>query len=101
MEETNIHTGELFRTKHSLFAEVIIPLALPRNYTWAVPAHLKEQVKPGYRVEVVLKNKKYAGLVKRLHTEAPSAFEPKEILNVLDTRTDCFSTATEVLGMDG
>jgi primosomal protein N' (replication factor Y) len=84
LEETSIHTGKLFSTKYTLFAEVIIPLALPRNYTWAVPATLQEQVKPGCRVEVVLKNKKYAGLVKRLHGDAPAAFEPKEILNVLD-----------------
>jgi len=64
---------------------VLIPLALPRNYTWSVPSHLLASVKEGCRVEVALKNKKYAGLVKRLHTEAPGAFEPKEILNVLDT----------------
>ena len=38
------------------------------------------------RVEVNLgKNKKYAGIVKTLHNEKPEFFEPKEILNVLDT----------------
>ena len=42
-----------------LFAEVIIPLNLPINYTWAIPAHLREQVKQGSRVEVQLKNKRY------------------------------------------
>jgi primosomal protein N' (replication factor Y) len=68
----------------------LIPLALPRNYTWAIPVHLKDTVKEGCRVEVVLKNKKYAGLVKRIHTEAPSAFEPKEILNILDTEPIVF-----------
>src|SRR5690606_11009135 len=31
------------------------------------------------------KNKKYAGIVKRLHREKPAAFDPKPILNVLDT----------------
>lgn len=68
-----------------MFAEVIIPLALPKNYTWSVPAHLRDLVQPGIRVEVVLgKNKKYAGIVKRLHTDKPDAFEPKDILNVLD-----------------
>jgi len=70
----------------SLFAEVIIPLALPKNYTWAVPLHLQEQVRVGCRVEVVLgKNKKYAGVIKRLHQERPTVFEAKDILNVLDT----------------
>jgi primosomal protein N'' len=70
----------------SLFAEVIIPLALPKNYTWAVPPHLENQVRVGCRVEVVLgKNKKYAGVIKRLHNERPTVFEAKDILNVLDT----------------
>jgi len=84
------HTNELFKVASKLFAEVIIPLALPRNYTWSVPGHLQDLVKPGCRVEVTLKNKKYAGLVKRLHTEAPAAFEPKEILNLLDTEPVVF-----------
>jgi primosomal protein N' (replication factor Y) len=69
-----------------LFAEVIIPLALPKNYTWAVPEHLQAAVQPGVRVEVVLgKNKRYAGIVKKILTEAPASFKPKDIINVLDT----------------
>ena len=85
MENDTLYTKETIEKKSNLFAEVIIPLALPRNYTWAVPEHLQEGATPGCRVEVVLKNKKYAGLIKRIHTEAPGAFEPKDILNVLDT----------------
>ena len=69
-----------------MFAEIIIPLALPKNYTWSIPAHLLESVKPGCRVEVELgKNKRYAGLVKQLHPNRTEAFEPKDILNLLDT----------------
>ena len=50
-----------------MYAEIIIPLALPKNYTWSVPEHLKEQVSVGCRVEVNLgKNKKYAGIIKAL-----------------------------------
>lgn len=72
---------------YTLFAEVLIPLALPKNFTWAVPDHLHEAVQPGIRVEVILgKNKKYAGLVKRTFTQKPEAFDPKPILNVLDDK---------------
>lgn len=68
-----------------MFAEIIIPLALPKNYTWSIPASLQQQVKEGCRVEVILgKNKKYAGVIKRLHNEKPETFEPKDILNLLD-----------------
>lgn len=74
-----------------MFAEVIIPLALPKNYTWAVPEHLQQQVKIGCRVEVVLgKNKKYAGVIKRLHSVKPVAFDVKDILNLLDTEPIIF-----------
>jgi primosomal protein N' (replication factor Y) len=68
-----------------LYADIIIPLALPKNYTWLVPDSLKAQIRPGCRVEVNLgKNKKYAGIVKKLHDQKPEVFEPKEILNLLD-----------------
>ena len=73
-----------------MYAEVIIPLALPKNYTWSVPKRLRAGLKAGCRVEVSLKNKKYAGVVKRLHDEKPAAFEPKEMLNVLDTEPIVF-----------
>jgi primosomal protein N' (replication factor Y) len=74
-----------------MFAEIIIPLALPKNYTWSVPAALEQQVLPGCRVEVVLgKNKKYAGVVRRVHHETPS-FEIKDLLNVLDAEPIVFA----------
>lgn len=67
-----------------LYADVIIPLALPRTYTWSIPDRLKEQARVGVRVEVELRKKRYAGVVKLIHRSKPSAFEPKGILNVLD-----------------
>ena len=69
-----------------MYAEVIIPLALPKNYTWLVPESFQHIIRIGSRVEVGLgKNKKYAGIVKRFHYEKPAGFLPKDILNVLDT----------------
>jgi primosomal protein N' (replication factor Y) len=38
----------------TIYAEVLIPLALPKNYTWSIPFEMNERVKPGMRVEVVL-----------------------------------------------
>ena len=65
---------------------MIIPLALPKNYTWAVPENMQAAIQPGIRVEVVLgKNKRYAGIVKKILPSKPEAFQPKDILNVLDT----------------
>lgn len=68
-----------------MFAEVIIPLALPKNYTWHIPDEMLESITIGCRVEVNLgKAKKYAGIVKNLHNQEPTSFEAKDILNVLD-----------------
>lgn len=74
-----------------MYAEIIIPLALPKNYTWLIPSNLLDEIRPGCRVEVNLgKNKKYAGIVKAVHDHKPDFFEPKEILNVLDTEPVVF-----------
>ena len=44
-----------------------------------------ENVQPGCRVEVELgKNKRYAGIVKKLHSNKPVEFESKDVLNILD-----------------
>ena len=79
-------TNNLFNsTTHAAnYCEVIIPLALPFTYTWFIPAHLSDAAKTGTRVEVQLRNKKYAGIIKSVHQNKPSSFEPKELLNVLD-----------------
>src|SRR5678810_1085016 len=73
------------------YAEIIIPLALPKNYTWLIPEHFLDSVRQGCRVEVNLgKNKKYAGIVKRIHNEKPDFFEAKDIVNVLDAEPVVF-----------
>ena len=90
-EISNINVSKATLGVGVLFAEVIIPSALPKNYTWSVPAHLVETAKVGCRVEVNLgKSKKYAGIIKRLHEEKPDIFETKDILNVLDVEPVVF-----------
>ncbi len=65
------------------WAEVILPLALPITYTYSIPNHLVDKIRIGCRVEVELKNKKYAGIVKSIHQNKP-AYETKPIRNALD-----------------
>ena len=68
----------------TVFASVILPLALPTTYTYAVPPIFAKVIQPGCRVEVGLgRKKKYAGIVKSITAIAPS-YPTKEILNVLD-----------------
>ncbi len=66
------------------WVEVILPLAIPKTYTYAVPSSLKNKIQIGCRAEVVFgKNKKYAGIIKLIGNEKP-AYETKDILNVID-----------------
>jgi primosomal protein N' (replication factor Y) len=68
-----------------LFAEVIIPLALPKTFTYEVPELIREQALPGIRVEVSFgKQKRYSGIIKSLFTEKPEGFDPKPIEQILD-----------------
>ncbi len=67
-----------------LWAEIILPLALPKTYTYTVPQHLQSKIKKGCRAEVVFgKNKKYAGMIRSFSKQKP-AYETKDILNIID-----------------
>lgn len=69
-----------------MFAEVIIPLAVPKTYTYAIPEEMVGQALPGVRVEVTFgRQKRYAGIIKSLSSEGPKEFVPKPIIQVLDS----------------
>lgn len=67
------------------FAEVVLPLAVPKPYTYAVPEEFISDVQVGVRVEVEFGGRKrYAGLVTRLHDEVPP-HKFKSVISVLDS----------------
>ncbi|MCC6288579.1 MAG: primosomal protein N' [Chitinophagaceae bacterium] len=85
MEDGLFDTGEVKKATDNLYADIILPLALPRTFTWEIPPHLIDNAKVGCRAEVIFgKNKKYAGVIKNLHHNKPQTFDPKFILNILD-----------------
>ncbi len=66
------------------WAEIILPLALPVVYTYAIPEHLLKQSIVGCRAEVVFgQHKKYAGIIKSVIDKQP-AYKTKPLLNILD-----------------
>ncbi|MDR0415006.1 MAG: primosomal protein N' [Prevotellaceae bacterium] len=66
------------------FVDVILPLALPKPLTYAVPHDMQAAVKAGVRVAVQVGRRKiYAGVVLRIHGETPP-YATKEIISVLD-----------------
>lgn len=75
------------------FADVILPLALPRNYTYAVPPEMEDSIRIGSRVAVPLgRQKKYTGIVKSIHEQAPSAYKTKPIMDLLDKEPVVYPT---------
>ena len=81
MEENELNFNE---PTSGYWAEIILPLALPNVYTYSVPLKLVAAAQPGCRAEVLFgKNKKYAGIIKKLITEEPP-YKTKSILNILD-----------------
>jgi primosomal protein N' (replication factor Y) len=74
----------LFETGYGTWAEVILPLAIPIVYTYAVPPELASKLQRGFRVEVMFGgSKKYAGIIKRIHHNKPD-YLTKPLLSVID-----------------
>ena len=53
------------------YVDVLLPLAIPKTYTYALPLLLVDKIQFGIRVEVPLKNKLYSGIVISIHNNAP------------------------------
>lgn len=67
------------------FVDVILPLPLPRSFTYALPDEGAEEIQPGCRVVVPFGRKKfYTAIVCNVHYYAPAEYEVKEISAVLD-----------------
>ena len=67
------------------YADVILPLALDRPYTYAVEKQDFLFLKPGFRVAVSFgKSKVYTGVVIKLHNFQPQRYTPKFIEFILE-----------------
>ncbi len=67
------------------FVDVILPLALPRLYTYSVPEEYEGMVETGKRVVVQFGKKKlYSAIVHDVHDRAPEKYQTKDILQVID-----------------
>ena len=67
------------------FIDVLLPLPLPRAFTYWVNETEYDFLSPGFRVGVPFgKNKLYTGLVYKKHRVAPQAYTPKTIEVILE-----------------
>lgn len=69
-----------------MYAEIILPLPLYSTFTYSVPPEMEGSLQKGSRVLVQFGKKKYyTGLVEHLHSTAPSGYEIKPVMAVLDS----------------
>lgn len=67
------------------FVEVVLPLALPKTFTYLVSEAEFQYIRKGMRVAVPFgKSKLYTALVIDLHQNAPTLYQAKEIHQILD-----------------
>jgi primosomal protein N' (replication factor Y) (superfamily II helicase) len=79
---------EIFETdekRKTLFAELLLPVPIPRLFTYRIPLTLNEVIQVGQRVIVQFGDRKIlTGIVASVHDQPPKDHEAKYILEVLD-----------------
>lgn len=67
------------------FADIILPVPIPRMFTYKIPKNLQPQIQIGLRVIVQFGKKKVlTGIIGKVHNKPPQAYEAKPILDILD-----------------
>ena len=67
------------------FADIILPVAVRRRFTYIIPDNLSRSIIPGTRVLVQLGNRKlYSGIAARLHNEDPGLKNIRPIMELSD-----------------
>ncbi len=70
----------------SSYADIILPIPLPRLFTYSIPDDLAGAVVSGSRVVVSFGKKKfYSGIVYQIHDKRPVEYEVKPITSVVDS----------------
>jgi len=73
--------------RETLFVEVILPLAISKNYTYRVPFEMNDAVAIGKRVVVQFgKSKLYTAIILSIGNQAPEKYEAKYLVEILDDK---------------
>lgn len=75
----------LFEEEITLFADVILPVPVPRLFTYRVPRDMVSALTPGVRVVVQFGNSRVlTAIVVNIHETPPTQYNAKYILELLD-----------------
>ncbi len=75
-----------------MLIKVLLPLAIPRSYSYKVPEALQSQIRFGIRVEIPLRGKLYSGIVVNTSAEEEDLVKPKAIVSIIDHEAVVTST---------
>lgn len=76
---------EQSETRNTLFAELLLPVPIPKLFTYRVPQTLNEHIKTGQRAIVQFGDRKVlTALIINIHQQPPTEYEAKYILEILD-----------------
>ncbi|MGI4727520.1 MAG: replication restart helicase PriA [Janthinobacterium lividum] len=78
-------SDSVYVERKTLFAEVVLPIPIAKNYTYRVPFDRANDVAIGKRVVVQFgKSKIYTGVILSISEKAPEKYEAKYLMDVLD-----------------
>ncbi|MBY0434176.1 MAG: primosomal protein N', partial [Cyclobacteriaceae bacterium] len=70
---------------NTFFAELILPVPIPKLFTYRVPALWNNSIKTGQRAIVPFGQRKIlTGIIARIHQQPPVEYEAKYLLEILD-----------------
>lgn len=74
-------------TRQTLFVEVILPLSIPKLYTYRVPNVLNSEASIGKRAVVQFgKSKIYTAIIAAVSEKAPINYEAKYLIDIIDEK---------------
>jgi len=80
-------TDAEYTDRKTLFVEVILPLAISKNYTYRVPFEMNDTVAIGKRAVVQFgKSKLYTAIIAGIGTQPPEKYEAKYLVEILDDK---------------
>jgi primosomal protein N' (replication factor Y) len=83
LEDLSTNIREATHDK-ALFAEVLLPVPIPRCFTYKVPDFATPRLRKGFRVIVQFGRKILTGIIWELHKNTPQVYEPKFLLDIID-----------------
>lgn len=85
MSQLSLNTIEEDSLQKTYFVQVLLPVPIPKTFTYRVPRKYEELIQVGIRAIVPFGQKKIiTGVISSIHHEAPKDYEAKYILEILD-----------------